>query len=114
MILNYLQRHEQNLETCLQAYEKDASEAVLNTWFKFSPGLDLPDSKDLDAVSSNLSVDDVVALAIRYDECLIRLYRQAEKDAVSDEVRDIFRKLLTMAEAEEHQLARDTVEMQDL
>lgn len=114
MILKYLQRHEQNLETCLSAYEHGASEAVLNTWFKFSSGLDIPDLADLDVVDPDLSVDDVVALAIRYDESLIHLYRQAEATAVSDEVKDLFRKLVMLAEAEEHQLARDTVEMQDL
>ena len=114
MILGYLQRHEQNLETCLAAYERDASDAVLNTWFKFAAGLDLPDRTVLQTVDPALSVDDVVALAMRYDESLIRLYRQAEKSAVSEDVRNLFRRLLTMAEAEEHQLARDTVEMQDL
>jgi len=114
MVLTYLQRHEQNLETCLSAYEKDASQRVLNTWFKFAPGLEMPDCAQFAVVDPNLSVDDVVTLAMRYDECLIRLYRVVEENAVSQDVQNLFRKLLTMAQVEEHHLARDTIEMQDL
>ena len=114
MVLEYLQRHERNLEACLSAYEKDASERVLNTWFMHAPGLEMPGDESFGAVRPDLSVDDVLALALRHDQWLIRLYRQAEQHSVSEGIRDLFRRLLEMAESGDHHLSRDSLETKEL
>lgn len=114
MLLNYLSRHEEHLEEGLAQYEEGASKRILDTWFKYVPGEDRLRECQSIQLERDMSVDDVVAVALRLDTCLLDLYKEMADTAVSQEVKDVFTNLLDMEEQEKHKLARNTLLLQDL
>jgi len=114
LVLEYLQRHEIYLDESLAEYEKDASKSVLGTWFKSTPELELGNCFEDAEIKPDMSVADVLQLAIRFDNRVIELYKTLAKRSVSKDVRHLFKTLLEMEKKEEHQIVRNTIEMLDL
>lgn len=114
MLLNYLSRHEKNLAKSLEKYEEDSSRRILETWFTFMP--EIPAAKCFEdvEVTPSMSVDDVIRLALCYDDWLVDLYREAERNSQSEEVREVFNSLLEMEREEEVVLLRDALELKEL
>ena len=65
-------------------------------------------------IKPDMSVADVLQLAIRFDDCVIGLYKTLAKQSVSEDVRHLFSTLLEMEKKEEHQIVRNTIETLDL
>ena len=109
VLLTYMSRHEQNMAECLARYEKEAAEQVLNEWFKFPPEMQHEECFECLALSSNISAEDISKTALKVDECLLRLYRQAAEKASSPAVRDLFNQLLALEKKEENKALRDAL-----
>ena len=106
-IVEYMKRHEEYLEQCFELYELDAPAALRQTWFRQVPNLDKveqPDPKDL---NTEMSVDEVLDMALRYDAALIQVYREMASMATSDSAREILEHIVAMEEAEERRFAWD-------
>lgn len=114
LLLDYLSRHESNLAAALKRYESDASRRILETWFSY-----VPDERELNAcailnLDADMDADELVDAAMRYDDCLISLYRQIERTAAVPEVREVFANLLALEEQEKHQTTRNALSIYDL
>ena len=59
-----------------------------------------------------MAVGDVLQTALRFDECLIRLYQGAADRAASEEVRHLFQELLELEKREEVELSRSALEVE--
>lgn len=113
MVLDYIARHERHLNQALAAYQGSASRAVLDTWFKNTPGDPIEkclEKVEVDAADTNTVLRSVLAM----DRCLVDSFRRIAESAVADEVREFFQQLVDMEEREEHRLIRDAIEMEDL
>ncbi len=62
----------------------------------------------------NLNLDDVVEMALRFDECLVQLYQEMVKNAETDEVREAFQNLLEMEKKEELKLVKDAFQLKEM
>lgn len=115
LLLNYLSRHENHLAKSLADYEKETSEKILNTWFQYVPDQALLESiNDID-IEPNLSVDEIVDLAMRLDDCLIQLYKEMiDHSSAISEVKEVFQNLLDMEKQEQHRLARSRLGTLDI
>lgn len=114
MLLEYLSRHEAHLEESLAAYEAGASKRVLDTWFKYVPQEDkLKEFQDV-KLEPDMSIDDVVDVALRMDNCLVEFYKDMATMAVIPEVKEVFTNLLEMEEREKHKLVRDALQLKEI
>ena len=114
LVLEFLQRHEIYLDESLAAYEKDASKGVLDTWFKSTPKMEIGECFDDAEIRPDMSVEDVLRIAMRFDNCVIELYKSLAEQSVSEDVRNLFSTLLEMEKKEEHQVVRNTIGILDL
>ena len=114
MLLEYLSRHEKNLAKSLEDFEEEASREILENWFKFTPELSITECIEDIEITPSMSVDDVIRLALCYDNRLVDLYREAARISPSEEVRDVFNNLLDMEKEEELILMRDALEIKEL
>ncbi len=110
-LLDYLSRHEQYLEDCLEEFQKDVSKNVLDSYFQYGS-----DASNLSGISEfvikdEMSVEDVVAAAMYFDACLIKFYREIAQKARSNKVREVFENLLVMEEHEQIELSKTTLEL---
>ena len=114
MLLEYLSHHEKHLEQSLAAYEESASERVLDTWFKYVPQEDkLKEFQDV-KLEPDMSIDDVVDVALRMDNCLVEFYKDMAEVAVIPEVKEVFTNLLAMEEKEKRKLVRDALRLKEI
>ena len=114
LLLLYICRHERNLETALGAYQDQAQKAVLDTWYKATPGKSpVPDLAQL-RITPEMNADQVIRIALEADQKLVDQFRQLAENGASEAVRDLFQKLIAIEEREEHQLVRDAIELEDL
>jgi hypothetical protein len=106
LLLDWLSRHEANLQACLQRYEDDHANTVLNAWMKYAPDESPFEGLDNLALPGELTVDEVAGLALKLDAALITFYRDIADHADAADVRQLFDTLREMAESEEQDLKR--------
>lgn len=115
MLLDYLSRHEKHLEETLAQYEDDVSEKILDAWFQYIPEEQDQDiSPDKLHVESDMSVEDIIRMAMRLDDYLIKLYEGMVERANFPQVREAFLNILEMEKQEQHQVSKNVLSMTDI
>jgi len=110
-LLDYMSRHEKYLDDCLAQYEEQVSGNVLDTYFKYeSESTGLTASADFE-IKPDMDVDDVVAAAMHFDDCLVGFYREMAQRALSEKVREVFENLLAMEQHEQIQLSKQVLDI---
>ncbi len=114
LLLDYMARHEEHLQKSLSQYEDNASERILDTWFKHIPSSAiLKDCNDV-RLAPDMSVEEIVKTALKFDDCLVDFYTVMAEKCVSEEVKSIFSNLLKMENQEKMKLVRIAQEVYDL
>ena len=113
MLLDYLSRHEEQLADSLADYEQDASQAVMDTWFQSKHKMDICALLKDVRISPEMSVDDVVDVGLKVDECLIAVFRDLAENAPCEDVRNLFRNLLELEEEEKRRLVKNALRATD-
>ncbi len=104
IILGYMTDHEKKLEMKLFAFESTVTQNIKDTWFQFPPAERLEVALDELRFCESMSVKDLVALSLRFDNALISFYREAAESAQADQVRDIFENLYHEGQSERKKL----------
>lgn len=114
MLLDYMSRHERNMAKSLAQFEHSAPRNVLNACFKvgheFKSCCEVV--KDLN-VTSDMSVDDVIEMGMKFDDCLISVYQDLAETAADERVRRVFQDLLELEQKEKRQLVRNAQRVLD-
>jgi rubrerythrin len=116
LLLDYLSRHERHLEETVARFEGESKRQVLDTWMQYAPSIDvnkLINVKSL-AAHGDMSVDEVVRLAIEFDDAMVELYREAADEADISRVKDVFRNLVELESHEKLKMVRDTLMFGDM
>jgi hypothetical protein len=107
MMLDYMARHERHIEQCLAIYEKTADPDVAEAWLRVAPDDALKHLLDEGADDPDMGVEDVIEMAMRFDNGLIRTYRQLASSTQNSKLREVLESLLDMEEREDRRLAWD-------
>jgi hypothetical protein len=114
MLLEYLKRHEDHLESTLNKFGQDKSQSVLESWFQYAPDQDLSDVMANLEVSDHMDTDDVVSMALTLDDYFIDLYQGMVSNASSTAVKAVFQNLLDMEEHEKIQISKTALQINDM
>ena len=117
LLLDYLIRHEKLRDEYLANYEELASPGILNSWVQCFQNKHCERIKQcFNQIKDqqSYSLDDVIQMAIYFDNCLIDIYKALEIVASSDEVKSVFHCLLQMAKQDEKDLVRDSQWLYDM
>ncbi|MGD8700815.1 MAG: hypothetical protein PVG51_00375 [Desulfosarcina sp.] len=115
MLLDYITRKEEVLESTISSYRKVASTDVLDGFYQFSPA----EIKTLDdhtawQPDSNASPGDVLAAALRIDSSMQALYRHAARMAPNEPIRDLFNSLAEAVKSKKQDQASNASLLKDL
>jgi rubrerythrin len=111
MLLDYLRQREKNFEECLDQFEQDTSEKILNTWFKYIPDSDaFKGCKDLE-VKPNMTIDQVTEIAYRAHHCFSKFYQMMAENCVIPEIKELFTNLLNKEKRQGLDLAIDVMSL---
>jgi rubrerythrin len=114
MLLDYLSRHEKNREQAMQRFEDESRKSILNFWLQYSPGSNVEQLLRDAAVRPDMSVDDVIKIAMAFDNAMIELYKGAAIIVDDPHAKEVFTNLAEMEEQEKHRFIRDAEWMDDL
>jgi rubrerythrin len=116
LLLDYMSEHEKYLEEILSRYEEEVSKKILNTWFQYSPPKELLDTCREVSIkkTDDLTVDDVIEIAVKLNQCLIDLYKEMIKNSETNLIREVFTNLMEMEKRQELEVVRDAQEWKDL
>jgi rubrerythrin len=106
LLLDWLCRHEANLQTSLERYESDRSHDVLDAWMEYAPDASPFEGLDALTIENELSVDAVAELALKLDDALVTFYQDLAEHSDAADVKKLFETLLTMARHDEQELKR--------
>jgi len=116
LLLDYMSEHEKYLEETLARYEEEVSGKILNTWSQYPPPKEILETcREISITKTDdLTVDDVIEMAVKLNQCLIDLYKEMIKNSETDQMREIFTNLMEMEKRQELELVRDAQEWKDL
>ncbi len=114
MLLEYLERHETQLEDMLKKFENDKSQKIWDEWYQYAPEDKLQDLLEDVKVSPDMGVDDVVLMALKLDDYFIGLYKDMVQNAASADVKAVFESLVKLEEKEKIRTVRTALEMNDM
>ncbi|MFW5645388.1 MAG: hypothetical protein ACOCZL_05705 [Bacteroidota bacterium] len=114
IILDFLCRHEKHREETLAQYEAETSKKILDTWFQYIPEHTVSECLEDTEIQANMSVDDVIGIALDLDNCIIETYMALIEETDVDEVKEVFSKLLKRLESEKKNLMRDSLWLYDV
>ena len=106
MLLDFLSRHEEHMEESLARFEKESRHGILEAWLEYSPGLDVNKVMCKFHLSENPSSDEIIQLALDFDDTLVNLYKEVVENANDSKVKEVFKNLLQLEEKEKIQVAR--------
>jgi hypothetical protein len=99
-------RHEQHMEESLARFEKESRQGILEAWLEYSPGLDVEKVMDGFHLRENPSSDEIIQIAMDFDDALVSLYKEVAEKANNPKVKALFKNLLQLEEKEKIQVAR--------
>jgi rubrerythrin len=65
-------------------------------------------------IRPDMSVDDVVKIAMNFDDALIEIYKEAAREAEDTNAKAMFENLVEMEQKEKQRFIRDTEWMEDM
>jgi hypothetical protein len=111
MMLEYLRNQEDKNSTHLTDYLHETHDKILNKWLNIVPIL--PSNifchcSKTHFTTAPLTVDDVIEIAMHYDECLIDFLSIIAQETDCSGGADIFCNLLNLIQSEEKKLVRNS------
>ncbi len=114
MLLEWLAEREARFAEAIETFEKAPENSVLiQEWLQYLPELDALEL-DLPKIGAEMSVDDAMALAIAFDNYLVRLLDAVTATCHGREVCELFEQMLEQERGEGRALARNLAEFQDI
>ena len=114
LMLDYLNRHEQNLAQAMNKYEGDMAKGIAALWLQDVPELQSDELVDKVRGVDLDDVDNIIAVALDVDEYLIKLYQRMADEVDSDEGRAVFKSLIKLEDNERHRLSRAAFRLADM
>ena len=114
LLLDHMSGHERDLQSSLAAYEEDAASQVMDTWVDCIHCDEIITTCKQTPIEPETSVDGVIGVAMDVDRCLLHFYREAADKAETETVRDVFKNLIDMEEAELRKLALNALQAADM
>lgn len=113
MLLKFLSKHEEELAQILAKVTADVSEKILDEWHQTeltSVAQILDGCKEC---HPDISVDELVNMALRVDDSLISLYKHMASESSTDGARQLFNNLVLLEENEKMKTARAALSTND-
>lgn len=114
LMLDYLNRHEQNLAQAMDKYEGDMTTGIAALWLQDVPELQSDDLVDKVRGVDLADVDNIIGVALDVDEYLIKLYQRMADEVDSDAGREVFKSLIKLEDNERHRLSRAAFRLADM
>jgi len=106
MLLDYIGRHEKNIQNVLKTIHEKDRDIILKTWIQFVP-LSETLLHEEQLADPNQDIDGMVQQVFELDDNLIRFYdKMIHQSGIPGPAREFFQHLITMEETQKKQVAQ--------
>lgn len=113
MMLGLLSEHEKSLEGHVSDLHGSAKKSVLEEWHQFEPKKIDEVLASCKSLHNNMTVEELVDVALKLDDFMIEFYKQIASEATSNATREIFNNLIKLEENEKMQIVRASLSAYD-
>lgn len=113
MILDFMGRHETALEQWIAETEASVAPRVLDMRLHFMPDIAECEDFERSTLPEDVSVQEALRTALRFDDCLVAYYRQMAEGPVPPEVKRLFRVLMRAEKSEEREVIESALLMNE-
>ena len=113
MMLKLLSRHESQLAEALERVEESASRRVLDEWHQAEVSSVAQVLDGCGHCHPDISMEELVAMALKVDDALIGLYSHMAQDASNADTLQLFSSLVALEEAEKVKTSRAALSSYD-
>ncbi len=114
LLLEYMSAHEVQLEENLEAFEEVANKQVLDSWFQYPPEqihqVTVDGIKNID----DLTIDDIINLALKFDDMLLNFYQESADKAELRSAKDVFNNLVAEQQQARRTFVRQILRTEDM
>ncbi|TAN48182.1 MAG: hypothetical protein EPN21_15410 [Methylococcaceae bacterium] len=114
MLLDYLSRHEKTMEESLHRFEQVTRQSILAVWLEHVPRLSIQEIIDECGIKAGATLDDVLAIALKFDAAMIKLYRDVAENAKDARVKEVFNNIADMEVSEDNKLLRSVSMLREM
>lgn len=114
MLLDYISRHEKNIQDVLTTIQEKDRDIILKTWIQYVPFNESILTEE-QLTDPNQDIDIVVQQVFDLDDNLIRFYDKIiHQSGISGPVKEFFQQLITMEETKKKQVAKTAQKIKNL
>lgn len=113
MLLDYLSRHEKHMAEGLKHFEEETKKSILDFWLQYAPSAEIEDMIKGLSVHPAMTVDEVIKIAMDFDDALVELYKDVAREADDPDVKAVFENLVEMENHEKLNVMRNTMLLND-
>jgi len=106
MLLDYISRHEKNIQRVLETIQEKDRDIILKTWIQFVPFTEtiLPEEQ---LTNRKQNIDSIMQQVFELDDNLIRFYdKMIRQTGIPGPVKGFFQHLITLEETQKTQVAK--------
>jgi len=106
MLLDYISRHEKNIQRVLETIQEKDRDIILKTWIQFVPFTEtiLPEEQ---LPNRKQNIDSIMQQVFELDDNLIRFYdKMIRQTGIPGPVKGFFQHLITLEETQKTQVAK--------
>jgi rubrerythrin len=113
LLLDYMSRHEERLSKTVEELENVLPKEALAQWVDrgFETSLQVSGTLEL---GEEMSLENVVHMAIEFDDCIISFYERASAATTHQPLKDFFEELIQMERRSLKDLVKNALLFQDL
>lgn len=114
ILLSYIREHEMKMETSLIDYEKGLPDKIKDTWIEFVDKEKITKCFSSIKFYHEMTVDDIIEMTIKFDDCIIELYKNLVESSEVETVKEVFRDLLEMEIHEKMKIVKSAMRIREL
>jgi hypothetical protein len=114
MLLDYIIRHEKNIQEVLETINEKDRDIILKTWIQFVPFTEtiLPEEQ---LTNPTQNIDSIIQQVFELNDNLIRFYdKMIHQTGIPGPVKEFFQHLITMEETKKKQVAKTAQQIKGL
>lgn len=114
LLLDYLSRHERNMEENLHRFEDTTRKEILAVWLEHVPRLNIQEIIGRCKIRDGMPLEEIVEVALKLDAAMLGLYREVVNHTKDARVKAVFENIVSMEENTANQTLRDASAMREM
>lgn len=106
LLANYLRRHHRRIWAVLEKMPPERSRRILEATLRYPPEVTELSDFEKGSFPTDVTREELLDATIRFDECIVKLYRQARRDVLDPDARQLMETLVAYEEGDAVELAK--------